>query len=566
MRLGFLIGTLFLISASTATAQQTFTNITSAAGITGQTGLGHAVAWCDYDSDGDQDLAFSNQDGTHIWLYRNDGDDSFTNVTASMGLGLQDASKILWAELTGDDKPDLILNNSGIRLFRNNGDSAFTNITSFSGLTGKPKGLMDVDGDGKLDVLTDLSDQLRWHRNLGLGAFAAPQSVGPAPDTFASICFDYDLDGDDDVYIGTYGSSVNKLFRNNGDGTFSEVAAAAGVAFNNASHGLTVGDYDNDGWPDLYLGGYSSLRCRLYRNLGNGTFENVTTASGTLGHNDTRTCSFVDYDNDGWLDIFSSHHDFYVYSNTMLHNNGDGTFTEVPGAVGLSGQWIGDYFGLGWADFNNDGAPDLFSAGHIDKYRLFRNDQVPGNGLSVKLVGATGNSSAVGARVVMHAGETHIMRQVINGSGQQDGHSLALHFGLAEATAVDSLTIHWPSGMVQKTGSYAANQTIEVVEADGLTSVPPVGHSMIISCSPNPFNPRTTIQFHLAAEGNASLKIYNLAGQMVRTLIEGALTEGDHSILWNGRDDRGVSMSSGAYFVRLETANTISSLPMVLVR
>ena len=566
MRIRYLICGLLLFTASVAAAQQTFTNITSSAGITGQTGLGHAVAWCDYDGDTDQDLIFSNQDGTDIWLYRNDGDETFTNVTSAMGLGSQDASKILWGELTGDERPDLVLNNGSIMLFRNDGETGFTNITGFSGLSGTLKGLLDVDLDGKLDVLSDLSDQLRWHRNMGLGIFAAPQSVGPAADTWTTICFDYDLDGDDDIYVGTYGSSTNKFFRNNGDNSFTDVAADAGVAFNNASHGLTVGDYDNDGWPDLYIGGYSSLRCRLYRNLGNGTFEDVTTATGTLGHNDTRTCSFVDYDNDGWLDIFSSHHDFYSYSNTMLHNNGDGTFTETAATLGLSGEWIGDYFGLGWADFNDDGAADLFAAGHIDKYRLFRNDEVPGNGLNVRLLGVSGNQSAVGARVVLHAGDTQLMRQVINGSGGQDAHSLALHFGLAAATEADSMIIHWPSGVVQKTGPFNANQTIEVVESGGLSPVPSAAQFITLSSTPNPFNPMTVISCqHAAGSPPVVVKIFDSRGHLVRSLSPQRVSDDRVQANWNGRSDHGLAMPSGTYLAKVDSGGGKATLKLMLL-
>lgn len=567
MRLSSFFCVILLITASAAMADQYFTNVTSIAGISGQTGLGHAVAWCDFDGDGDQDLAFSNQDGTDIWLYRNNGDETFTNVTVAMGLGSQDASKILFAELTGDDQPDLILNNGGIQLFRNNGESGFVNVTGFSGLTGSPKGLIDVDLDGRLDVITGLSDQLRWHRNISSGSFDAPQVVGGMNSSWTTVCFDYDLDGDDDIYLGTYGASYNQLYRNNGDGTFSEVAAAVGVNFSYASHGLAVGDYDNDGWPDLYIGGYSSSGCRLYRNLGDGTFADVTTASGTLGHTDTRTSSFVDYDNDGWLDIFSSHHNFYTYSNTMLHNNGDGTFTETAVSLGLSGEWIGDYFGLGWADFNNDGSADLFTAGHIDKYRLFRNDDAPGNGLNVQLVGTSSNRSAVGARVELFVGETHLMRQVINGSGGQDAHSLALHFGLGDAAEADSLIIYWPSGMVQRAGPLAWGQTVEIQEEDGLTTVPSVDHSLVLTASPNPFNPMTVIScVHSPGILIQTMDIFDTRGHLVNRLVPQRTSDKSIQASWNGRDLNNQSVPSGTYLARVVSGSGVISTKLMLLQ
>ncbi len=551
MRHLIIVFSIIISTASWATAQQTFTNITASAGIYGQNGLGHAVGWCDFDGDGDEDLAFSNQSGPGFWFYRNNGDETFTDITSAQGLAGLSARKILWGELTGDERPDLILSHSGIEFYRNN-ESGFNDITNFSGLSGTPKGLLDVDRDGKLDVLTDLSDQLRWHRNMGLGSFAGAQIVGAAPDTWTTVCFDYDLDGDVDIYVGTYGTGVNQLFRNNGDGTFAEVAASAGVAFNNATHGLAVGDYDNDGWPDLYLGGYSSLRCRLYRNLGDGTFADVTSATGTQGHNDTRTVSFVDYDNDGFLDIFSSHHDFYSYSNTMQHNNGDGTFTETAVSLGLSGEFIGDYFGVGWADCNGDGAMDLFAAGHIDKYRLFRNDENPGNSFSLRLIGTESNFSAHGARVDLYAGNTHLMRQVITDSGRNDGHSAVLHFGLAQATFVDSLIVHWPNGMVQKTGGYEANQLIDLVEDDGLSPVPPGALAWDISNSPNPFNPITVIRCEFPSQTSvAVVEIFDTRGSLMRRLVPQVVSEGVAQVTWNGMGSHGEALPSGTYLARL---------------
>ncbi len=457
-------------------AQQHFTEVSSAVGIGGQTGLGHAVAWCDIDNDGDQDLAFSNQDGTGFWLYRNDAG-SFTDITASAGLGSIGARKILAAEITGDDYVDMVVRTSITSLYQNHGDGTFTDISGASNLSGTAWCVADFDNDGAVDLLTLESAALRFHAANGDGTFVSPTPVGAAPDCWTTVCFDYDLDGLTDIYVGTYGTGANQLFHNDGAGSFTELASAASVAWAGAAHGLAAGDYDNDGWPDLYVGSYSSPGCVLYRNLGNGTFADVTTSAGVLGHNDTRTVSFTDYDNDGFLDIFVSHHNFYSYSNIMWHNNGDGTFTDVGVALNLSGEFIGDYFGLGWADFNADGFPDLFAAGHIDKYVLHRNDECPGDFLMIDLVGIESNRSAIGARARLSTCGRELTRFVTAGSGRQDFNSLTLEFGLGDCTEASSLEITWPSGAVQHLGAITANQHLTVVEqpsglifADGFES------------------------------------------------------------------------------------------------
>ena len=559
-----------LLTAAPASAQQYFANVTGAAGISGQTGLGHAVGWCDVDNDGDQDLAFSNQDGSDFWFYRNDGDGTFTNATVAVGLASASAGKILWAELTGDDHADLLLRSGGCRLYRNDAGAYFTNITGGSGLSGYPKGIADIDGDGLADVITESSDVLRWHSNLGDGVFAGAQTIGAAPSAWTSVCFDYDLDGDSDLYIGTYGNGANLLFQNLGDGSFAEVGADAGVNFAYASHGLTVGDYDNDGWPDLYVGGYSSQRCRMFRNNGDGTFANVTAAAGLTGYPDTRTVSFVDYDNDGWLDIFASHHDFYSYSNVMWHNLGDGTFADVAVELGLSGEWIGDYFGVGWADHDADGAVDLFAAGHIDKYRLFRNMNCPGNFLHLNLIGSQSNRSAIGARATAYAGGQSWTRLVTAGSGRQDCGSLTLNFGLATSTAVDSLVVHWPSGVIQHVGPLVANQIMELIESGGTSPVgdrlPSAISGLELSAAPNPFNPATSLRFHLPEQPTSlRLAIHDPRGRLIRRL-EVDRNAGWQTVVWNGRSDGGAPAPSGQYFARLDVDGRHEVIKLSLVQ
>jgi len=449
---------LFVSFAEIVSAQQhTFTNVTTQMGISGQTGLGHSVGWCDIENDGDLDLAISNQDGTGFWLYRNDGS-TFTNITSSAGLSGQGAYKILWAEVTNDTYTDLILNGT---LYENNGDGTFSNITGGSGVSGYLYSAADFDKDGYNDLLR-LSPNVSVLYNDGDHTFTS--SLIENDSYWVVTCLDYDLDGYLDIYLGTYGNDPNKLYRNMGDGSFEDVTSTANAGYASDAHGLTSGDYNNDGFPDLYIGSYGNLSCKLLQNQGDGTFIDVTSGSGASGHNDTRTTSFTDYNNDGLLDIFSSHHDFYSYSNTLLRNNGDGTFTNVAVDMGISGEWIGDYFGIGWGDYNNDGAIDLFAAGHIDKYRLFRNDNCPGNFLNLNLIGTVSTYNAVGAMVMLWAEGESITRWVHGGEGKHDFSSFNLEFGLGDKTMVDSLIIHWPGGIVEKMYDLVANQFLTITE------------------------------------------------------------------------------------------------------
>jgi len=553
-------------------AQQIFTEVAASLGISGQTGLGHSVGWCDIDNDGDLDVAMSNQDGSGFWLYSNNGPD-FTNVTSSVGLGGLGAYRILWGEVTGDDYSDLILDwGSSQRLFGNNGGTSFTDLTSGSGLTGNPVCIADFDNDGSADILTLTSSGCSVLLNSGSGVFTA-QAAGTG-DWWVAVTLDYDLDGDQDIYLGTYGNDPNTLLRNDGS-AFTDVTVAAGVTFNTGTGGVTAGDYNNDGYIDLYLGNYSAPGCRLFKNNGDGTFSDVTMAAGVLGHTDTRTSGFTDYNNDGWLDIFSSHHDFFVYSNIMWRNNGNGTFSDVGESLGLSGEWIGDYFGTAWGDYNLDGDVDLFAVGHIDKYVLFRNDQsttIPANYVTLELEGTVSNRDAIGARVVADLGTVSLTRCVRGGEGYHDFHSLPIEFGLYDAASIQSLEINWPSGLVETYTDLSVNQYIYAIEGDSLQtgitggSLQSAGGELQLDCSPNPCAGSINVCFTGTEGVTAELAVFDLSGRLIRSLgcfpLDGSL----QNAVWNGFDDSGGRVPAGVYICRLRTSSEVATRKVTFLR
>ncbi|NQT78363.1 MAG: VCBS repeat-containing protein [Bacteroidetes bacterium] len=543
-------------------AQQSFQNVTTSMGIYGQTGLGHGVGWGDIDNDGDPDLGLSNQEGDGFWFYLNEGN-HFTNITASGGLSGLGGNKIIIAEVTGDDYNDLILRTrSGTQyLFESNGDGTFNNITASAGITSASVyNIADFDNDGYTDLLSVSNDNFSILYNNGNATFQPAQIISPYESFWGVAVLDYDRDGNMDIYHTTYSNQPNMLLHNNGDGTFTNTTSQAGVQYADGAHGIDVGDFNNDGWVDIYLGSYSNLNCALFKNNGDGTFTNVAASTGTSGHHDTRTVAFIDYNNDGWLDIFSSHHDFYSYSNTMLRNNGDNTFTELAVELGLSGEWIGDYFGQGWADFNLDGAMDLFAAGHIDKYRLFKNNNCPGSFLNITLIGVESNPNGIGAQADVWVSGQRISRNVLPDGGFHDNSDLKLHFGLNGAYSADSLIVYWLSGIVQKLYGINANQFLTIVEDESTGLEDERLNHANIAVYPNPCFNYATIRYRVPGTGYQVIELFSSSGIKMREVLNEIQIAGEHEIEVNVSD-----FPAGVYFYRLTAGEEVVTGKIVKV-
>ena len=535
-------------------SQQNFENVTIPMGISGQTGLGHGVGWGDIDNDGDPDLGISNQEGDGFWFYLNEGN-NFTNITSSAGLNGLGGNKIIIAEVTGDEFNDLILRtrSSTQYLFESNGDGTFNNITYAAGIgSASIYNIADFNNDGYTDLLSVANSNFSILYNNGDATFQTAQIISPYDSFWGVAVLDYDRDGLMDLYHTTYGSSPNILLHNNGDGTFTNTTYEAGVGYSDGAHGIDVGDFNNDGWIDIYLGSYSTLNCKLFQNNGDGTFTDVAGATGTSGHHDTRTVAFVDYNNDGWLDIFSSHHDFYSYSNTMLRNNGNYTFTEVAVSIGLSGEFIGDYFGQGWADYNLDGAIDLFAAGHIDKYRLFKNTNCPGSFLNFRLIGVESNPNGIGSRIEVWIAGQKISRYVLPKGGFHDYSSLDINIGLDGAYSADSILIYWPSGIIQKFTTTNANQFLTIVEDEttGVEDAVIANQSFSPTVSPNPLSGVGRYEFSLQESAQITVASFDLEANQVKLLRHEKMDSGVNSVQFNVND-----LAEGVYLIKAQGSN-----------
>jgi hypothetical protein len=389
-----------------------------------------------------------------------------------------------WGDYDNDGNLDLFATGVGGKVipYRNNGDATFTQITT-SGVIPDPGAWplvawIDYDKDGFLDLLlanfnggTPAHSYL--YHNKGDGTFAKVASGSIARDLVVALGTawgDYDNDGFPDLFISNYGRT-NRLYHNDGNGTFTKITNGAIVTIPGNSKTCAWGDYDNDGFLDLFVvnGGQKSF---LYHNNHDGTFTRVT---NDIVANDVATnsigCAWGDYDNDGWLDLYVGNEGdpsiSPVVVNFLYHNNGDGTFTKITN--GSPACEYSDSYGITWGDYDNDGFLDLFvSRGDGRGNSLYHNNGNSNNWLTVKLVGTASNRAAIGARVHAHAtigGKTFWqLRQITGGSGISGGNELRANFGLGDATNADTLRIEWPSGTVQEFQNVAAKQILTITE------------------------------------------------------------------------------------------------------
>ena len=508
----------------------TFVDVTARAGITfrhrsygEEDPIQAGAAFFDYDGDGRPDVFLTSAGGPNA-LYRNNGDGTFSDVTARAGLDDPDGITIgvACADFNNNGHCDLLLTRlTGLQLLRNNGDGTFTDVTYtslFYDGEGHPSSAawIDFDGDGHLDLYVaytvdggvpefsqiatpgdDLgkafTTQARSHRlfrNNGNGTFRdVTEYLGEDRVHGAGLgvgALDYDDDGRPDLYIANdFGFYIqpNVLLRNAGpsgdeDWAFEDVSKKARVDAAINGMGLAFGDYDGDGRLDMYTTNIGDNV--LYRNQGDGTFEETTNRArvgrGMVWGEDSVGwgTAFLDFDNDGLLDLYfvAGTDDPEVNAagvyppdqpNALFHNRGDGTFRDVSKVTGTDHTGIGR--GLAIADYDGDGFLDLLVANYGQKPALLRNSGNDSNWLGVRLVGQRSNRDGIGARLTLRTGGQRQIREIVSGTSFLSRHSLGAHFGLGHNHRVDELTIRWPSGIVQKITDPPANQKITVTEA-----------------------------------------------------------------------------------------------------
>ena len=491
------------------------------------------IAAFDYDNDGWMDLFFTNgaklpelkKTGPEFAnsLLRNNRDGTFTDVTAKTGLAGMDLGfcfGVAAADYDNDGNTDLFIANAGRNaLYHNNGDGTFTDVTAGSGLDKKPENLLsvgaawfDFDNDGLLDLIvtnytfwTPQSDKQcfmtavqeeycsptvyksvssRLYRNLGHGRFedvTDASALGRALGKGMGISIaDFNGDGLMDIFIAN-DTEPNFLFLNQGDGTFKEVGLEFGVAYNPQGEsvsgmGCDAKDFDNDGWVDIVYNDLQGQVFGLLHNEGGKSFSDMTWSSkmGPLSRGISGWgIGFVDYNNDGWKDIYSANGDVdNLIANarqhdTMFANLSGKTLRDATAEMGPDFNVKGFQRGSAFVDLNNDGFMDLVVTSLGERPRILINNAIEKNHwLLVDLRGKKSNRDAIGATVKLVTASGRALWNHVNPSvGFMSSSDRRVHFGLAEETKINRLEIRWPSGIVQRIDHPAADQILRVEEA-----------------------------------------------------------------------------------------------------
>ena len=500
--------------------------------------MGSGCGWIDYDQNGLLDAYLVNGAATRVYtpthplrsaLYHNNGDGTFTDVTLRAGVGAEGlfGMGIAVGDYDNDGFPDLLVLGYGrCILYHNNGDGTFKDVTVRAGVQNLGRwassaAWFDYDNDGRLDLV--IANYIDWSpdRNFwcgdhgpGMRSYCHPDDYNGTPPTLfhnngdgtftdvskesgvgmkpgnglGVVTFDYDNDGWQDIFIAN-DSMANFLFHNNRDGTFREVGYLADVAVSadglpEAGMGVDAGDTTGSGRMDLVVTHLDSQLARLYRNMGDETFEDATLRSQlgyTTFHMSGFGTRFMDYDNDGARDIFMANGHVldnierynsavhYAEPKLMFRNLGNGTFDNVSERLGADFVFPRVSRGAAVGDFDNDGDLDILVNNNGQTPQLLRNDGGNANHwLQVFLVGTKSNRDGVGARIKVVAGDLILYDQRKGGMSYQSAQDPRIHFGLGHRASVDSVEVVWPSGATTSVKGLKADQIITMEEGRGL--------------------------------------------------------------------------------------------------
>lgn len=472
-----------LILSASLNAQIHFKDKTDFAGLGGSL-LNNGISLGDYDNDGREDIYVCALNGGPNRLYRNLGHFIFQEVSAQAGVNYSGTSKVSsWADIDNDGDADLYVGNrdeAGL-LYINQGNGTFTEESVARGLVNSFAAssvlFSDINRDGWLDVyIGNVLHPNALFLNTGNGYFENHTVASGATDqavAMGSVFFDFDLDGDDDLYLTHDAQVPYILYENMGDATFQNISGDAQVNYAGFGMGVDVADYNLDGYMDMYITNlYDNV---LFKNKGDGTFENVAPLYGVNNYGMGWGTVWADFDNDRYPDIYLSNDSYFSpYPNALYRNLEGNGFEEVSEGDPCESPF-GGYAAVS-SDLDDDGRMDLLVANNgTPGVQLFENTSDINHYISFRLEGVTSNRDAIGAKLEVHTALGIQYDQVIGNSGWAGNNGRWIHFGLANQTHIDKVVIRWPSGAVEEIENLQGDQKYNVREGEGVvTSIKPV--------------------------------------------------------------------------------------------
>jgi hypothetical protein len=479
----------FLLTYSSLVNAQYYEKITSGA-LVDIKQRNYSSTWADVNNDGFDDMLILELEvDLQSVLYMNNGDGTFTaNPNSGISEHLGPSIAATWADFNNDGFLDVYICNTGNEgdeqsknmLFKNNGNGTFTRVTSGEIVNDYGWSLgaswADYDRDGFVDLYVANFNGINYlYKNNGDETFTkiiTGEIVNESAASYGAYWADVDNDGWPDLFIANaFGASLppdqNCLFMNNGDGTFTKVLEGHIVNNNGISHGASWGDFNNDGFLDLFVSNHDWSENKfnfLYQNNGDGTFNHVVGINVATDMNTSFGSAWLDANNDGYLDLIVANNKTSNRRNFFYISNGDGTFNSIltdPVNVDVLRS-----FGMTVSDYNNDGFVDVFVSTYSTSQEngFYKNIGNSNNWLAVALQGTVSNRAAIGAKVNIWAGGIMQTREVNSASGQYSSSSFVQNFGIGTNTIIDSLYVRWPSGIINKLYNINSNQKLNLIE------------------------------------------------------------------------------------------------------
>ena len=610
VRLKFISSVLFIFImliafVFTVIGQVTFKNVQPEIGVEFAK-YPNGAAWGDIDNDGDLDvyLSIGTMQGHDLMINDLSISGKFIRADTSMAHFVRTGGPraTVLADIDNDGDLDIIATGKEtqnwliVNKLADTDSLWFEDMSEATGIAHMGEyyygaALADYDNDGNLDIFLAGMANYDWYpsllyRNIGpVGDPLAFEELAEQAGIYsvygvnmiAGFWGDYDEDGDQDIFVTNMDATPDFLYRNNSDGTFSEVTHEVGMSQAIGDTRFAVwGDYDNDCDLDIFIGRRTYAEQpnmdinQLYRNDG-GVFTEIETARIT--GIDIYGVSSADYDNDGDLDLHLLNREGVDF---LLRNDGNNSFVDVAEVSGLTQIESPDGWGMleildrgspTWADWDADGDLDLLlpSNSGLKPYLMQNNGGNSNNFLQLKLTGIQSNRSAVGARVIAISDGLKQMREIYVGSGYSSP-PLDVHFGFGQRTIVDSLIIKWPSGIIDKFIDVAVNQMLSIEEGSSSSEVETkknilISRFQLYQNYPNPFNSSTIISFSLMSHENVKLTIYDLLGREIDIITNREYSAGTHKLQYNAID-----LLSGVYFYILEVGNFIDMKKLIVLR